>query len=122
LETIRIETPSAREVEAKELGTKFISDLVLPILERDYDRDIKDYRWEDHSKINQVIVNVAVWEIGSEFGPFKKGMKKSQKITSSSDSRRKVMYRDVTRPTYLWMRTSFDQMREWVDEVAKDLT
>lgn len=117
-----MEVPSASEWEAKELGTEFIHDLVLPILERHSVRDMKVYRWEDHSKINQVILDVAVWEIGSQFGPFKKGMKKAQKVTSSSDPRRKVMYRDVTRPTYLWMRNRFDQLRGWVDEVANDLT
>jgi hypothetical protein len=122
LETISIKVHTESEGETEELGTNFIRDLVLPILDRDSDRDTKVYRWEDHSKINQVILDVAVWEIGSEFGPFKKGMKKAQKVASSSDPRRKVMYRDVTRPTYLWMRTSFDQMRGWVDEVAKDLT
>ncbi|RBR07087.1 uncharacterized protein FIESC28_10833 [Fusarium coffeatum] len=121
LETIRMEIPSASEGEAKELGIEFIHDLVFPILEKDSDGDEKVYRWEDHSKINQVILDVAVWEIGSEFGPFKKGMKKAQKITSSSYPKRKVMYRDVTRPTYLWMRTRFDDIRGWVDEVEKDI-
>lgn len=83
---------------------------------------MKAYRWEDHSKINQVIVNVDVWEIGSKFGKFKKGMKKAEKITSSSDPRRKVLYRDITRPTFLWLGDSFDALRGWVDEAAKDLT
>ena len=116
-----MQVPSASEGESKELGVEFIHELVFPILERDSTRDMKVYRWEDHSKIKQVILDFAVWEIGSEFGPFKKGMKKAEKVTSSSDPKRKVMYRDVTRPTYLWMGTRFDDIRGWVGEVEKDL-
>ena len=55
-----MEIPSASEGEAKELGIEFIHDLVYPILEKDSDRDVRVYRWEDHSKINQVILDVAV--------------------------------------------------------------
>ncbi|RFN51905.1 hypothetical protein FIE12Z_3866 [Fusarium flagelliforme] len=122
LETIRIELPSRSSEKNKEVGNKFICDLVPPILERDSDHDMKIYRWEDHSKIKQVILGIDVWEIGSKLGPFKKGMLKAQKVTSSSDPRRKVMYRDITRPTFLWMGDIFDRVREWVDEVTKDLT
>ena len=116
-----MEIPSASKEEAKELGTEFIHDLVLPILDKDSDRDEKVFRWEDHSKINQVMLDAAEWEIGSECRPFKKGMKKAQKITSSSDPKRKVMYRDVTCPTYQWMGMYFDDKRRWADEVEKDL-
>jgi hypothetical protein len=119
LETIRIHIPG--DSKSEEIGPDFIRHLVIPILERDSDISTKDYCWEDHSKINQVIVDVSLWEIGSKFGKAKRGMKKAEKITAPSNPKRKVLYRDITRPTYLWLRDSIERICEWADRAAKDL-
>ncbi|XEU99744.1 hypothetical protein FSHL1_005031 [Fusarium sambucinum] len=107
--------------EDEEEGPEFLRQLVLPILNRDSDDNKGDYQWEDHSKFNRLTMGVTVWEVGSKLGKAKKGLKKAQKIASASNSKRTVMYREITRPLYLWLRGDLNKMEEWVNKIAKNL-
>ncbi|KAM0410287.1 hypothetical protein ACHAPZ_000882 [Fusarium culmorum] len=105
----------------EETGPEFLRHLILPILERDSDDKTRDYQWEDHSKFCRLTMGVSIWEVGSKLGKAKKGMKKAEKISSASNPKRNVMYRDITRSECLWLRGTMNEMEEWVDKVAKDL-
>ncbi|WXC42770.1 hypothetical protein QX201_002548 [Fusarium graminearum] len=105
----------------EETGPGFLRHLTLPILERGSDDKTRDYKWEDHSKFSRLTMGFSVWEVGSKLGKAKKGIKKAEKISSTSNSKRKVMYRDITHHECRWLRGTMNEMEEWVDKVAKDL-
>ncbi|CEI66086.1 hypothetical protein FVEN_g4504 [Fusarium venenatum] len=120
LESIGINTRGSTTKDEEE-GPEFLRQLVLPILNRDSDDNKGDYQWGEYSKFNRLTMGVSVWEVGSKLGKAKKGIKKAQKITSASNSKRTVMYRAITRPVYMWLRGDLNEMEEWVNKIAKDL-
>ncbi|RGP81743.1 hypothetical protein FLONG3_128 [Fusarium longipes] len=119
LETISIQMPRLSTTD-KEKEVEFLRHLVTPILERDPDIDTKDYRWEHHSKLHRLTIDVEEWDIGSDLGKAKKGLKKAEYFTASSNPKRKVMYRDVTNFNRVWLRGSLDEMCDWAERASKD--
>ncbi|GKU07675.1 hypothetical protein FLAG1_07943 [Fusarium langsethiae] len=111
-----------REINDKEEGHEFLCQLILQILDRDSDDNTRDYRWEDHSKFSRFSAGLSIWEVGSKLGKAKKGIKKAETIVSISNSKRTVMYRDISQKLYLRLtRGSMIRMEEWVNKVSKDL-
>ncbi|OBS28303.1 hypothetical protein FPOA_02244 [Fusarium poae] len=120
LESVGISTRESTKDKDEEKGPEFLRQLVLPILDRD-SNDKGDYQWEDSSKFSRLTMGVSVWEVGSKLGKAIKGMKNAEIITSASNSKKTVMYREIPSPMHLWLRGSLNEMKDWVNKVAKDL-
>ncbi|CAG9982759.1 unnamed protein product [Clonostachys byssicola] len=85
------------------------------------DRDAAKFIWEDCYRLESISVKYLMWDIGSNLGKTRRGMKKAEALVST-DGEREVMFREVRglkRPFSIPF--GHDPEFTWVNKVAMDI-
>uniref|UniRef100_A0A0B7K614 F-box domain-containing protein n=3 Tax=Bionectria ochroleuca TaxID=29856 RepID=A0A0B7K614_BIOOC len=85
------------------------------------DSDEGEFVWEDYFKLASISVKYQMWDIGSNLGRTRRGMKKAETLVST-DGEREVMFREVRglkRPFSIPL--GYDPEYTWVNKVAMDI-
>lgn len=76
------------------------------------------FAWEDLFSLKSISVGLPTWEIASQLGKPRKGMKEPVWISDSICEEQRVGCRDITATLYQCMRSEESRQFEWIDAVA----
>ncbi|KAM6525148.1 hypothetical protein FALCPG4_010708 [Fusarium falciforme] len=102
-------------------GFNILRGVLQGFMSRASNSDDNKFVWEEHYKLKRVSVNYRAWIVASKFGKLKKGMKKEEKMKSSGDGKREVLYRDISGTFLRYIHVGYDPGFEWVEKVSKDM-
>ncbi|KAJ4259002.1 hypothetical protein NW762_008090 [Fusarium torreyae] len=74
--------------------------------------------WEEHFKLNRVIVGFTTWEVASKFGKREKRRGQLRKACSPHDQEKKVEFRENLGPGYV--SDGHDPEHKWIKSIAKE--
>ncbi|KAM0552364.1 hypothetical protein ACHAPJ_007924 [Fusarium lateritium] len=80
--------------------------------------DSGKFVWEEHFKLNRVIVGFTTWEIASKFGKREKRRGQLRKACSPHDQEKKVEFRENLGPAYV--SEGHDPEHKWIKSIAEE--
>ncbi|KAM6515042.1 hypothetical protein FSOLCH5_009279 [Fusarium solani] len=107
--------------EEKIPGSNILRGILQGFMSRASNSDDNKFVWEEHYKLKRVSVTYRAWIVASKFGKLEKGMKKEEKMKSSGDGKREVLYRDISGTFLRYIHVGYDPGFEWVEKVSKDM-
>jgi hypothetical protein len=102
-------------------GHNIITSILKAFLSRADSDSSEKFVWEDHYKLRRVSLSWKTWDIASNFGKGKKGMKKPEILKALEDGNREVLFRDITGSFPNGINVGYDPNHEWVEKVAKEI-
>ncbi|KAF4974211.1 hypothetical protein FZEAL_8849 [Fusarium zealandicum] len=84
-------------------------------------RGVGKFVWEDNYKLRRLVFHQEMWDIGSAFHTFQRGMKKAQKRRSDDDEECEVLIRDISSTLNKGIHIGYDPDFKWVEMAAKGI-
>ncbi|KAF2674304.1 hypothetical protein BT63DRAFT_435437 [Microthyrium microscopicum] len=101
-------------------GFNLLEGIINGFLSHDNGKTAEKFKWEDSHKLKYICAFYQTWEIASEFGKAKKGIKEAIMITNAVTGN-KVMIREVSEINPFRIRVGYKNDNTWIDQVVEDL-